>query len=119
MEIRDQLGILEATLVPDADDIVPAAAAESSIGKLDSRNKGLDEECLGAPSLSSAGGSQSAGDTSSKITATSGEGTEMSRSNSTSSHGSIGKSSNPTSVVDEYDGLAGELELLTALFPAM
>ncbi len=78
--------------------------------------KGLEKLSLGP---NSAGRSRSAECISSKRNSTSGRATEMSRSTSASASGSSGKSTSPTSVVEDDESYVGELELLMTLFPAV
>lgn len=119
-EIREQLGILEATLVPDSDvDTSSVAAAESASEKLSTIDGEVDTKPLEALSMSSAGRSTSADGNPSKINFASGKVTQMSRSISASGSRSSGKSTSPTSVVDDEEGYAGELDLLKSLFPAL
>ena len=114
-EIRDQLGILEAALVPDIDEVQTIAATESTSEQVSVNDGDIGVERLQALNLSSSGPRTSPDGCSSRIT---GRPTEMSRSTSASGSGGSGKSTSPTSVVDDDDEYTEELDLLKNLFPA-
>ena len=112
-EIRDQLGILEATLVPDPNDVRPSTP--------------IDTEKILAPAESEGGQSwksdvhsaKSEHHAVSQLLPGYGQTREMSNSASGSGSGTSGKSTSPTSVVDDEQGYTDELDLLAALFPGL
>ena len=107
-EIREQLGILEATLIPDLE-------VENTTAKIS--DSGLNDK-MGETKLGDASRSKE------RISSRSGSASQMSRSTSTSGKSTSGKSgksttTTPTSVLDDESEFEEEVSLLNALFPTL
>ena len=112
-EIRDQLGILEATLVPDPNDVRSGAPIDTEKIVVLAESEG------GQSSKSESHSAKSEHHAASLLLPGYGQTRETNTSASASGNGASGKSTSPTSVVDDEQGYTDELELLAALFPGL
>lgn len=126
--IRDQLGILEATLVPDPDELIPnenefapSASVSTEEDDLMRSVKSLEiTEAVHSVSNAISNGVKGQPGVEGVMASGKAAGTSTSASGKGSQAGSlVSDTTNPTSIPSEDGGFVDELELLNNLFPSL